>query len=351
MRLSWVWPILALVACGGSEAPVTPASLTGPPAELRAITYNMYLGLAVDIVPQSAGDARNAISAILDALSLTDFRCRIQAAARTIIDEQADVVGVQEAVLFAYITDLDDQDGRVLVDFLDELVRAIESEGGPRYQAFSRENTVTQAALPFVGGMRMVDRVGILVHPRLPAQLAGSLTYAALEPASDIVPTGTGEIVRGALHVQVPFASGALDFYTTHLQSSKSMVGSTGEVRLAQAQELSAWVDATATPGGTVVVTGDMNDVPGSPTYMALAAGLVDTYGQVGTPPGFTAYQDQSLSNPTNLASLRIDYVFVSPSSEVEESRLIFDAPVAPCSLWPSDHFGVVSRFRTSAGP
>jgi endonuclease/exonuclease/phosphatase family metal-dependent hydrolase len=197
----------------------------------------------------------------------------------------------------------------------------------------------------------MVDRVGILVHPRLPAHLAGSLTYAALEPASDIVPTGTGEIVRGALHVQVPFASGALDLYNTHLQSSKSMVGSTADVRLAQAQELSAWIDATASPGGVVVLTGDMNDVPGSPTYQALTSGLVDTYDRRGTPPGFTAYQDQSLTNPTNLASLRIDYVLVGPSSDVEESRVIFDMQVAPCFLWPSDHFGVVSRFRTSASP
>ncbi len=342
MRLT-ICVVLFASACGGGGQVVQPLSVS--PGDLTALTYNMYYGLASDLLPEDlrAGSLSASARAILNARTLTEFRCRIEGAARQIVAEQPDVIGIQEGLLISFARDLDDRSkDDVLVDFIGELIEAIKSAGGPEYRAFQRENALIQDSLPLFGGIRIADRGAILVSPRLSAKEVGSLTFGTLESAADFVPGTNGVVVRGALHVQVPFAAGTLDFFNTHLQS-----GGDSDVRTAQAQELAAWIRDNSAPGGTIVLTGDLNDVPTSAAVMAFNGELVDSYGVAGAPPGFTAYQTQSLDDPTDQANLRIDYVFVN-SPEVEDSHLIFDAQVAPCNLWPSDHFGVVSRFKTN---
>lgn len=336
---------LALVACGCGGSSIQP--LGAPPDELTIITYNMYYGLATDLVPEdlSTGSLSASATAIINATSLTDFRCRIDGAAAQIVAEDPDMIGLQEALLIAYARELDDpSEDRVIVDFIDELIDAIRRAGGPRYIAFQRKNAFIQDSLPLFGGLRIGDRGAILVHPRLAAKENGSLTFNVLEPASSL-PGTNGVVVRGALHVQVPFAAGTIDFYNTHLQS-----GGDPAVRQAQADELATWIADTSAAGGTTVLTGDLNDIATSTAVTTLTAGLVDTYATVGVPPGYTAYQAQALDDPVDQANLRIDYILVN-STAVEDSRVIFNAQVGPCNLWPSDHFGVVSRFRTSASP
>jgi len=349
---SLVCSCLLACGCGGGSDP--PPAVVAEPATITALTYNMFYGIATDIVPQStsAANLSGSISAVVGGVTLTDFACRLEGAAQLIAAEQPDVIALQEAVLVAYAHELDDRSrDRVIVDFLDTLVRAIERQSGVRYQALARDNAVVEGALPSVGGARLIDRGAILVHPRLgPAALAGSLTYATLEPASELVTNGVGSVVRGALHVQVAFSDGALDVYSTHLQSSGTSSPSAPGVRLAQAQELADWIDQTRAPGGLVLVLGDLNDVPGSPMYTTFVPPLTDTYGSAGELPGLTAYQDQSLSAPTDTASVRIDYV-LSSSPSVVESHRAFTSMVGPCNLWVSDHFGVQSTVRTAASP
>ena len=193
-----------------------------------------------------------------------------------------------------------------------------------------------------MGGIRIADRGAILVHPRFAAKLIESRTFQTLEPASDFVPGANGFVIRGALHVQAPFPSGTIDFFSTHLQSGDAVT-----VRQAQAEELAGWIQSSSAPGSTIVLMGDLNDIPDSPTYQSLSANLTDTYGAVGAPPGFTAYQTQSLDNSTDEATQRIDYIFVR-AGQIEESRVILNEQVQPCGLWLSDHFGVVSRFQTA---
>jgi hypothetical protein len=339
--------IVFVCGCGNQ-----PQILQSPPAELKAITFNMYYGLATDLLPEdlSIGSLSNTARSIINATSLTDFSCRVRGAAQQIVTEAPDVIGIQEGLLIAYIRDLHDRGDDVsIVDFLDELVDDIVDEGGPRYHVFQRDNAVIQDVLAF-GGVRIADRGAILVHPRFDAKLVGSLTFSNLVAISELVPGTGGFEVRGALHVQVPFPSGTIDFFNTHLQSSGA--GHTGAmaVREAQSQELLNWIQANRAPGGTVVLTGDLNDVPQSQTLNTLTSELVDTYAVAGTPPGFTAYQPQTLTNPTDESTMRIDFILVSAGA-VQESRVIFNAHVAPCNLWPSDHFGVVSRFKTVATP
>ena len=338
-----VLAVLFLCACSGGDQ----SQLSKAPASLTALTYNMYYGLAADLLPEDLriGSLSASAVAILNATTLTDFRCRIQAAARQIVMEQPDVIGLQEALLVAYARDFDDpDDDTVLIDFINELEEAIVAAGGPRYQAFARNNAVIQDTLPLVGGIRIADRGAILVNPKFPAAQISSFTYHTLQPGSSSVPGTNGVVVRGAIHVRSQFQSGTLDFYTTHLQS-----GGDPAVRLAQAQELADNVQANTDASSTVVVLGDMNDIPGSAAYDVLTANLTDTYGLVGIMPGFTAYQTQTLSDPIDQATLRIDYVLTRGSSAVDDSRVILNQMVPPCGLWISDHFGVVSRFKTNA--
>jgi endonuclease/exonuclease/phosphatase family metal-dependent hydrolase len=338
------------IGCETTKPP--PATM---PETITAITYNMYYGIASELVPEqrTAAALSNTVSVILNAVGLTDFRCRIAGAAKQIVAEQPLAIGLQEAILIAYVRDPNDRsEDQVVIDFVDELVGAIESAGGGHFQALVRDNTVIQDTLPFVGGIRFVDRIAILVNPRFPARQAGSLTFHTLQSAGDLVPTGTGEVVRGALHVQVPFTTGMLDFYTTHLQSSGVGPTSTATVREAQAVELVSFVQSSSSPGSIVVLTGDMNDIPGSQTYNTLSAAFVDTYAVAGTPPGYTAYQPQTLDNPDDLATLRLDQIYTNASpSQVAESRVFLNQKVEPCNLWSSDHYGVVSRIRTAATP
>lgn len=343
MRTVVLVAVLLAAGCGGNNE-VQP--MTSSPDQLTVITYNMYYGLATDLVPEdlSTGSLSASAAAVINATSLTDFRCRIGVTASQIVAEAPDVIGLQEALLITFARELDEPSRDViLVDFIDELTDAIVRAGGPRYRVVQRNNAALQDSLPLFGGIRIADRGAILVHPRLATGRTDSLTYSVLQPASTSVPGSGGAVVRGALHVQVPFSQGSLDFYNTHLQS-----GGDPSVREAQAEELSAWIHSTSASSGTIVLMGDLNDVATSPAVRSLTADLVDTYAVVGQPPGFTAYQTQTLSDPVDRADQRIDYILVRGST-VEDSRVIFNAQGGACNLWPSDHFGVVSRFRTVA--
>jgi endonuclease/exonuclease/phosphatase family metal-dependent hydrolase len=335
--------VLLGVGCDDGAPP-----LDAPPADIKVITYSMYYGLPPELVPENVSLASAGATgrAILDAMTLTDYQCRIDGAAQVIVAEQPDVIGLQGALLFAFSRDVEHPNNQVLVDFATELRKAIKNAGGPEYQVFVRDNAVVQDSLPLFGAVRIIDRSAILVNPRFPAKLAGSLTFQDLAPASDFVPGATGSVPRGALHVQVSFKSGAtIDLFDTHLQS-----GDEAAVRAAQAQELASFVQSSSAPDSTVIVTGNLNDGPMSAAYMALDANLVDTFAAVGTPPGFTAFQSATLDNPNDQTTMRLDFIFAR-SGAVEESRVIFNSPVAPCNLWTSNHLGVVSRVRTDATP
>src|SRR5262245_48658677 len=107
MRLP-LWIAVLACGCGGGNVTVQPLTVT--PAGLTVITYNMYYGLATDLLPEdlSTGSLSATTKAIINATSLTDFSCRIQGAANQIVAEQPDVIGLQEALLIAYAPDPDD---------------------------------------------------------------------------------------------------------------------------------------------------------------------------------------------------------------------------------------------------
>jgi endonuclease/exonuclease/phosphatase family metal-dependent hydrolase len=127
----------------------------------------------------------------------------------------------------------------------------------------------------------------------------------------------------------------------THLDSEGE------QARLESAREIVRWIAANRSPGESIVVTGDFNAEPGSPSLQELTSarlGLRDTrvisksrpLGPEGTFNDFKALPAESL---------RIDYVLVDPTIEVEGNAAL--AWHGEKGRVASDHFPVVADLST----
>jgi endonuclease/exonuclease/phosphatase family metal-dependent hydrolase len=101
-----------------------------------------------------------------------------------------------------------------------------------------------------------------------------------------------------------------------------------------------------------LVLMGDFNAPEHAPAIMHLTrkAGLIDTFRLINpTTPGLTVWQRVNASAPT--VRRRVDYIFFLPSKafpgRVRASQVILNTPRRlpdGRTLWPSDHFGVLSE-------
>lgn len=137
-----------------------------------------------------------------------------------------------------------------------------------------------------------------------------------------------------------PPDGGVLDVYNTHL-------GLGGEVlRVAQARRILEWIDMR--PPVPLVLMGDLNARPGSPTIELLSSGLRSAHLEVhGSEPPRTVPTPLRL-RPTADGSV-LDYVFVNDGVEVVDARVAFDeADPGDPTLWASDHYGLSVTVRCS---
>jgi endonuclease/exonuclease/phosphatase family metal-dependent hydrolase len=101
-----------------------------------------------------------------------------------------------------------------------------------------------------------------------------------------------------------------------------------------------------------LVLMGDFNAPEHAPAILHLTqkAGLIDTFRLINpTTPGLTVWQRVHAPVPTVLR--RVDYVFLLPGKafpgRVRASQVILNTPhhlPDGRTLWPSDHFGVLSE-------
>lgn len=101
-----------------------------------------------------------------------------------------------------------------------------------------------------------------------------------------------------------------------------------------------------------LVLMGDFNASERTPTivYLTEKLGLIDTFRLMNpTTPGLTVWQRINASVPTVFR--RVDYIFLLPGKvfpgRVHSSRVILNTPHQlpdGRTLWPSDHFGVLSE-------
>ena len=149
---------------------------------------------------------------------------------------------------------------------------------------------------------------------------------------------------RVVVHVRVDPGTGPLDVYCTHLHHTRERP----ETRSAQIGSALAFVEETR-GGGPVVLTGDFNARVDDPELAALQGRFIDAFGAVHE----NADTVTTLNTAKGHTPRRIDHIFVAPG---EAARLVTDTALRVLDepvegVWPTDHFGVLARFRLETAP
>ncbi len=168
-------------------------------------------------------------------------------------------------------------------------------------------------------------RYGNAILARVPFD---TTAMRALEPMEDYRTAGFARLTLDGKPLRV---------YVTHLHHEMNSRGS--GIRAMQMISLLDFIAATD-DGSPALVAGDFNSTGDGPEYRLLAP-LRDLYAH---------FHPDALDAPTfghyGGQPRRIDYVFDARDSRLEpvSTDIVLHAPGAP-GLWPSDHFGVFTRF------
>lgn len=367
-RLSRLLPfLLAAVAAACAESGTLEprpdailASSARGAKQITVMTRNMYIGADVDPVLQAlvgGGDVMGALQTALAQLQRTDFPTRIRGIADEIARNRPYVIGLQEAynldVIPAY---LGLPGAPIHLDFPGALQAALAARG--LNYVVAGMSTLTDATLGPPGSdlvaVHLVDHDMLLIDPAHVTALGPAFTNTfaynlPLPPGAPIA------VLRGYI-VQPAMVEGIQTLLVNSHTESGSAAG-LGMLRYAQAMELVAVIGSAP----NAILMGDLNDIPGSPLYGALAgAGLTDVWAAMR--PGVAGYsccELPDLSNRLPTLNQRIDYVwtrgFAGPSGKPQgQITLTSDNPSGLLkglfgSVWPSDHAGLVATLLLPA--
>jgi endonuclease/exonuclease/phosphatase family metal-dependent hydrolase len=175
-----------------------------------------------------------------------------------------------------------------------------------------------------------VKRYGNAILARHPALETG---WKPLEPKNDY---------RVVAHMRIDYRGWELDVFCTHLHHTAEGAA----IRAEQVRDLLDFVKARRGKGATVLA-GDFNASPRAPELREVMKRHLDVFAALHRGAGRDTVT--TLNPAKGHAPRRIDYVFVSrdgrPRLEPLSSEIVFDEPAAD-GTWPSDHFGVVAKFR-----
>lgn len=313
---------------------------------VTVMTRNMYLGADVNVVigailSPDLTDDLPALLASVDVMSRTDFPTRAAALADEIAHARPHVVGLQEAN--DVLIDIRPLRPLVSLSFL-PLLRAELAARGLNYTV---AGDVTNFAVTPVPGVSVTDHDVILVDAD---RVAVGPSVIARRYSRNIGPIAPGVTIgRGWVQIHATIDGNDMTIASTHLEA----LGPSA-LRTAQAQEL---MDSVG-DAPLAIVLGDFNVEPGSPTHLAITnAGFVDAWEFLrAMEPGFTCCHVADLSNAAPSLTRRIDYVFARGFGKSENGikgkvtlvgdRLQDRVAGAVYPVWPSDHAGLVGRFR-----
>jgi endonuclease/exonuclease/phosphatase family metal-dependent hydrolase len=351
---------MAILAMGCSdESSSEPGTVLGPGTEpgaasnasprVKVLTRNLYVGTDVDAVigalqTPDPGDDLPTLIAAIETLRRTDFPSRASAIAGEIARVRPHVVGLQEVSQVDLV--LPPLGVDIHLDFLPALLAQLSVRGLDYVLAAQIRNIEAQP----IPGVSLVDYDAILVDRRRVKLLetnASSFAANLGEVAPGVVlrrgwVTAKG-VVRGVTYT----------FASTHLESGQ--LPGLDQLRAAQAGEL---VQVLA-DAHSVVLMGDLNDVPGSPMHQVLVgAGYQDVWAAFRPgESGFTCCHALDLSNPVQQFDERIDYLLVRhPGRDFDGwIDLVGEDPADRIAgpeglIWPSDHAGLVASLRAPAG-
>lgn len=336
------------------------------PGALTAMTRNIYIGGDVDIVLGATDPSQVPVlvAQVFQQVQSTNFPERAVALAREIACTKPQVVGLQEVSLIRYQSPGDAVVGGTipavdtLYNYLGILLRALRANGAHYKIAGVVENTdielpmlVSQDPLKF-DDVRLTDFDVILVRQNVRCTEVVAQNYQA-----KLVVPGSGiAVLRGFVAVTAKVGRQAYRVVNTHLEPASNPA--ILPIQLAQAQELLDFLDNETLP---VIMTGDFNSqAPDGATYkLILSDGFTDIWTENflrHNPEGYTYGHDYDLLNPVANFYERIDFIFIRNTSRFFPGPIIGPAFAivvgdedfnrTASGLWPSDHGGVVARFR-----
>lgn len=355
-----VLSLAALAACTDNQ-------VTGPrigPEEVVAVaggvplgvmTQNMYVGADVDAViaalatPDPSDDFA-ALQQAIGTLGATDFAARARVLAGEIGERRPAIVGLQEVSQIDI--DLTPLGMNVVIhqDFLATLQAELSRRQLPYVLAAKVQNI---HAAPFPG-VSLVDWDAVLVDQ---TRVSGIHDVVAREYAFNIGTVAPGvSIQRGYVVFRATVGGRPLTIASTHLESGAG--AQIAQLRAAQAAELSN----VLAPFDRVILTGDMNDVPGSPMDQVYqAAGFTDSWAALRpNDAGLTCCHVPDLSDAPPAFTQRIDYIFsrglAQPHAGLRGTialtgLLPAERPSGPFGpIYISDHAGLSALLVTAGG-
>jgi hypothetical protein len=398
--MSNFFPVLASVALLGAS------SLTQA-ADIGVMTQNQYLG--ADLGPVlSAGNVEPfdpvvfnaALVEALQKVAAAQPAARVAALAADIAQRRPDVVGLQEAYVFAclpfpgmpQVPGMGCDDPSIRQAFTDQLANTEMALRG-RYRTVAKVTNLAVSGIPFaINGfpaiLNVADRDAILVRSGLPAQpvdfaaLTGcrasdqGCNYVVRPPPLNL-PTPSGPVTvaieRGYVAVDTTVRGKEYRVFNTHLE--QRLLGpelpETRLLQVGQAYELYGTALGTWDGRRKLVVMGDFNSAPGDvipvppyPAYLApglptkppydifAGGGFADAW-SLRAPPGdgLSCCQAEDLANRRSGLYERIDLIFTIPApARVVDMKLIGATmgdktrPPGHGGLWPSDHASVTAR-------
>lgn len=361
--------------------------------DLQVMTRNLYIGLdifAVAVADDFIGEAQAALG-----IAAASYRERVVTLAAEIAGQQPHLVSLQEVYDFTF-NDQNFGPPFPFVDFLDELLSALQSRGVVYQVVAAMKNTdiAIPLTLPILGEgiVRVIDRDIILRREDVaawPVDLAGlcrtldgwdgcnyglDISFLPIpnppglpnpaDPENPII------IERGLVAAYVQFDGQPLVFVNTHLEVRELGMAQglpIGFYQSLQALELVAILEFLASELEIpILVGGDFNSSPQdnylhdfsafvlTPPYQQMAAaGFLDTWilHRPGEPDGFTCCQAEDLLNQRSALYERIDLILSSEAPRKVKVHLTGNKPAdkTPAGLWPSDHAGVAARLQYGA--
>lgn len=262
-------PSGADVPLGGDAEPGANRKEPEHKAAVTVMTRNLYVGTDVDAVigaiqTPATDDDLPALLAAIETLRETDFPTRAAAIAEEIARARPHVVGLQEVSQIDLT--LPPLGIDIHQDFLPVLLGEL-SARGLDYAVAAQVRNIEAAPFP---GVSLVDYDAILVDRRR-VQVQSTTAQNFGSNLGEVAP---GVVLRrGWVTATAAIADEPFTFASTHLESGD--LPGLDQLRAAQATEL---VQAVA-GSPTLILLGDLNDVPGSPMYQVLTgAGLVDVW-------------------------------------------------------------------------
>ncbi len=342
---------------------------------LTVMTRNIYVGTNVDLVlgAQSPEEVPVLVAQAFQTLLATDFRERAQALADEIKQNRPHLIGLQEVSTIRTQSPGDAVIGgtipaqNVLFDYLAILLEALRARGLNYRVAGIIANADVEVPMLVDPSTMAFDDVRLSDYDVVLARhdVSVSDVIQANYQTMLTVPSLGAQIPRGFVAVTASVGSNRIRFVNTHLEPAS--IPELLPIQLAQAQELAAALQNERLP---VVLVGDLNTqaITGA-TYQFLATqGYVDVWTQKRNRDegeGNTCCHAADLRNTTVHLDQRIDLILAKNSTEDDDRALqdgddrFFKGVVArvvgdelrdrtPSGLWPSDHAGVVARFRTN---